>query len=115
MTESLELRIAEAVALHPTSAEVELLIGEVETTTAEIEESTIGRGGNRNVWCAKTPDSCTAEKCCYSIISSARPSSIGGTSMPSAFAVPRLMTSSNLVARSTGISAGLEPFKIRPA
>ena len=39
MTESLELRIAEAVALHPTSAAVELLIGEVETTTAEIEES----------------------------------------------------------------------------
>src|SRR5262249_1973904 len=36
----------------------------------------------------------------YSITSSARASSVGGTSMPSALAVPRLMTSSNLVARS---------------
>jgi hypothetical protein len=51
----------------------------------------------------------------YSITSSARASSVGDISTPSAFAVPRLMTSSNLVARSTGMSAGLAPFRIRPA
>jgi hypothetical protein len=34
---------------------------------------------------------------CYSITSSARASSVGGTSRPSVFAVLRLITSSNLV------------------
>jgi hypothetical protein len=38
--------------------------------------------------------------------SSARASSGSGTLRPSALAVPRLMTSSNRVARSTGTSAG---------
>ena len=38
----------------------------------------------------------------YSITSSARASSVGGTSRPSAFAVLRLMTSSNLVGACTG-------------
>jgi hypothetical protein len=42
----------------------------------------------------------------YSITSSARTSSIGEISRPSAFAVLRLMTNSNLVARATGMSAG---------
>ena len=32
-----------------------------------------------------------------------------------ALAVPRLMTSSNLVARSNGMSAGLAPLRKRPA
>ena len=48
----------------------------------------------------------------YSITSSARPISIGGTSMPSALAVDRLMTSSNLVGCWTGKSAGLAPLRI---
>ena len=51
----------------------------------------------------------------YSITSSARASSVGGTSMPSALAVPRLITSSNFMARSTGMSAGLAPLRMRPA
>src|SRR5215510_298965 len=49
---------------------------------------------------------------CYSITSSARASSVGGTSRPSALAVCRLMTNSNLVDCSTGRSAGLAPLRI---
>ena len=43
---------------------------------------------------------------------SARSSSDGGTVSPSAFAVFRLMTSSNFVGCSTGRSAGLAPLRI---
>src|SRR5262249_51224354 len=46
------------------------------------------------------------------ITSSARCSSDGGIVRPSAFAVLRLITSSNLVGCSTGRSAGLAPFTI---
>src|SRR5262245_37619646 len=48
----------------------------------------------------------------HSITSSARASSDGGTSMPSAFAVVRLMTRSNLVGCSTGTSLGFALRKI---
>src|SRR5262249_37395554 len=48
----------------------------------------------------------------HSITSSARASSVGGTSRPSAFAVVRLITRSNLVGCSTGMSAGFAPRKI---
>src|ERR1700745_3623863 len=48
----------------------------------------------------------------YSITSSARASSVAGTSRPSARAVTRLMIRSNLVGCSTGKSAGLGPRKI---
>ena len=47
--------------------------------------------------------------------SSARSSIDCGTVMPSALAVLRLITISNLVGCSTGRSAGVVPFKIRPA
>src|SRR4029077_18520951 len=50
----------------------------------------------------------------HSITSSARASSDGDTSRPSAFAVLRLSTSSNLVGCRTGRSAGFSPFRIRP-
>jgi hypothetical protein len=49
----------------------------------------------------------------YSITSSAVASSLSGTAKPSALAVLRLMTSSNLVGCSTGNSAGLAPRKMR--
>ena len=49
----------------------------------------------------------------YSITSSARTSTAGGTSMPSAFAVLRLTTNINLVGNWTGRSPGLAPRKIR--
>src|SRR6516165_6925857 len=48
----------------------------------------------------------------HSITSSARSSSVGGTSRPRALAVLRLMTRSNLVGCSTGMSPGFVPCKI---
>src|SRR4051812_14141670 len=48
----------------------------------------------------------------HSITSSARASSVAGTSMPSALAVVRLITSSNLVGCSTGRSPGFAPRRI---
>src|SRR5262249_50276688 len=50
----------------------------------------------------------------HSITSSARASSDGGTSTPSALAVERLITNSNLLDWTTGKSAGLAPCRIRP-
>jgi hypothetical protein len=50
----------------------------------------------------------------YSITSSAMESTPDGTSMPSARAVCRLRTNSNLVDCRTGRSAGLAPFRILP-
>src|SRR5262249_42276363 len=50
----------------------------------------------------------------HSITSSARASSVGGTSRLSAFAVLRLITSSNLVACTTGRSAAFSPLRTRP-
>src|SRR5215831_4518950 len=48
----------------------------------------------------------------HSITSSARASSDGGTARPRAFAVVRLMTRSNLVGCSTGMSPGFAPRRI---
>src|SRR5262245_27619576 len=52
-------------------------------------------------------------RCNHSITSSARASSVAGTSRPSVFAVLRLITSSYLVGACTGRSAGFSPFKMR--
>jgi len=49
----------------------------------------------------------------YSITSSARASSVGGTSRPSPFAVLRLITNSYLVGACTGRSAGRSPLRMR--
>src|SRR5262249_41686771 len=62
--------------------------------------------------------SCAAEQryelaALHSITSSARASSVGGTSRPSALAVLRLITSSNFVGACTGSSAGLTPPRMR--
>jgi hypothetical protein len=51
----------------------------------------------------------------YSITSSARARSVGGTSMPSVLAVFRLTTSSNVVGCCTGRLAGFSPLRMRPA
>ena len=51
---------------------------------------------------------------CHSITSSAMDSSPGGTSMPSASAVFKLIRNSNLVACTTARSAGFSPLRIRP-
>jgi putative ABC transport system substrate-binding protein len=50
-----------------------------------------------------------------SLTPSARASSMGGTSRPSAFAVLRLMISSNRVGCTTGRSAAFAPLSMRPA
>ena len=50
----------------------------------------------------------------YSITSSAMESTLGGTSMPSALAVLRLRTNSNLVDCTTGRSVGLVPLRMLP-
>src|SRR5262249_62043848 len=50
----------------------------------------------------------------HSITSSARARSVGGISRPSILAVSALMTSSNLLACTTGRSAGLAPLRRRP-
>src|SRR5207237_7583930 len=60
---------------------------------------------------------CAAKKCdelapVHSITSSARASSDCGTVRPSAFAVLRLITNSNLVGCSTGRLAGFVPARI---
>src|SRR6266516_1648834 len=47
----------------------------------------------------------------HSITSSARASSVGGISMPSALAVFRLMISSNLVGACNGSSFGFSPLE----
>src|SRR5678816_2241504 len=49
----------------------------------------------------------------HSITSSARASSVGGTSRPSALAVLRLITSWYLVGAWTGRSAGFSPLRMR--
>ena len=51
----------------------------------------------------------------YSITSSARASSVAGTSRPRALAVARLMMNSNLLDCTTGRSAGFSPLRMRPA
>src|SRR5262249_54941006 len=50
----------------------------------------------------------------HSITSSARASSVGGTSRPNIIAVAKLITSSNLLACTIGKSAGFAPFSMRP-
>src|SRR6516162_6014214 len=61
-----------------------------------------------------------AEQACelaspHSITSSARASSVGGTSRPSVLAVFRLTTSSKLVGCCTVRLPGLSPLRMRPA
>ncbi len=51
---------------------------------------------------------------CYSITSSVRASSVGGTIMPRDFAVCRLITSSNVDNCNTGRSEALAPLRICP-
>src|SRR5262249_11593801 len=51
----------------------------------------------------------------HSITSSASASSLSGMVRPSALAVLRLITNSNLVDCTTGRSAGFSPLRIRPA
>src|SRR5205823_3632097 len=51
----------------------------------------------------------------HSITSSASVNTLAGTSRPSALAVLRLITISNLVGWTTGRSLGFSPLRMRPA
>src|SRR5262245_17838284 len=67
--------------------------------------------------CKRPRDRCAANERderapVHSITSSARESNVGGTSRPSAFAVVRFTTRSNLVGCSTGRSPGFAPRRI---
>src|SRR5262249_54079006 len=61
---------------------------------------------------AKSDQSASQQEAAYSITSSARASSVGGTLRPSAWAAVKLMTRSNLVGCSTGMSPGFAPRRI---
>src|SRR5262249_56152194 len=64
--------------------------------------------------CMNNPQlGCAAPMATHSITSSARASSVGGTSRPSALAVFRLITSSYCTGSCTGSSLGFSPFKMR--
>src|SRR5262245_14050809 len=73
---------------------------------------TNGRSLGKSAKCHKRTNA-PQQKHRYSITSSARASSVGGTGRPSVLAVCRLMTSSNLVGACTGSSPGFVPLRIR--
>src|SRR6516164_1438646 len=72
------------------------------------------RSGATDVRFVPKADSSTAAKIPYSISSSASDRNDAGTVNPSALAVVRLMTNSNLFSRSIGRSLGFAPLRIRP-
>ena len=72
--------------------------------------------GHKRTWAVHQPMSANCQSRTYalhqlSINSSARSSTVGGIVRPSALAVLKLITSSNLVGCSTGMSPGFEPLK----
>jgi hypothetical protein len=72
------------------------------------------RSRDQDVCFGPQPDSCiAAKKHHYSITSSASCCRCNGTSRPSALAVLRLISSSNLLGRSMGSSLGFAPERIR--
>src|SRR5262249_962334 len=70
------------------------------------------RGRTDDVKCQQ-PTYAVAAKKTYSITSSARASTEAGTSMPSAFAVLRLITNWYFVGACTGRLAGFSPLRMR--
>src|SRR5262245_10782175 len=62
--------------------------------------------------CRRAPKRRDERAAIHSITSSARASSIGGTTRPMALAAVTLMTRSNLVGCSTGMSPGFAPRRI---
>src|SRR5258708_38823314 len=64
--------------------------------------------------CRRTAEQRNEPTAPHSITSSASASSLSGIWRPSALAVLRLITNSNLVGCMTGRSAGFPPLRIRP-
>jgi hypothetical protein len=77
----------------------------------ELGSSGSARGVSSNGHPYRDPRPEAAIRLCYSITSSARARIEGGTFRPSALAVLRLMTSSNVVGCSNGSSAGVFAFQ----
>ena len=71
--------------------------------------------GMSQQWATSGLMSTAAKFRAYSMTSSARASSVAGTSRPSILAVSALITSSNFDACTTGKSAGFAPLRMRPA
>ena len=78
------------------------------TTPRATRRASAGMGTSSSVSAARRFAECP-RSLPYSITSSARANSVGGTSRPGASAVFRLITSSNTVGCCTGKSAGLAP------
>ena len=76
---------------------------------------TLAACGGKSRSCTKAAVSNRSKAAAYSITSSAAASSVGGTVRLSILAVSALMTSSILLACTTGRSAGLAPLRMRPA
>jgi hypothetical protein len=90
-------------------------LADICSATSDVRFTPKSRHVRRNYECPLRANSAThaAQRSGYSITSSARASSEGGTVMPSTFAVLRLMTSSNLVGTWTGSSVGFSPLRMR--
>ena len=73
----------------------------------------IASHGNKLLQLVNWDARCADSGIIYSITSSARASTEGGTVRPSAFAVLRLITSSYLVGACTGRSAAFSPLRMR--
>src|SRR5262249_57364822 len=71
------------------------------------------RAGRERPRCRRTAEQRYEIAPLHSITSSARASTVGGISRPSAFAVLRLITVSYLVGACTGRSAGFSPLRMR--
>jgi hypothetical protein len=96
-SEELDLSISGPLSLSKAVIRTDMSGGRIRATTGR--EQMQHRGADR--------------KFDYSITSSARASSVGGTSRPSAFAALRLITSSYLVGFCTAKSAGFSPLRMR--
>lgn len=89
-------------------------VGQVGTVANETGIKAMGVSCRQTMPGGKRSDLFVPRPGFYSTTESARASRVGDTSTSSAFAVLRLITSSNLVGCSTGRSAGLAPARIFP-
>ena len=85
-----------------------------ETEITDQGDALLALRSRRERPCRSAADKAEERAPSHSITLSALASRSGGTSMPSALAVLRLTTSSNLVGCMTGRSAGFSPLRMRP-
>jgi hypothetical protein len=105
------------ISIRPMTGLVEPSAASSPIMSAVVPIATKFRAPQRTPLCAIRRPEQVQQNCphtTYSITSSAMASRLGGNVMPRAFAVVRLMNSSNLVGWTTGRFAGLSPLRIRP-